>query len=251
MAQFASPILTGAILLALTVASQAQSVPVPTPRPDNPSGGNREKATPDEPAQIYQAACPALLSGLVAGRTDAPIDESGCIARSPLLVTALGENGKYRLSRETRLNCRMATTLARLAATADSLATEILGSGLVEVDAGPGYQCRRRNRRAGGKLSEHAFANALDINGFTLADGRSVTVAADWPHPSRRAAGETGEGEARSAEGTAGRFLAKVHASACELFTTVLGPGSNATHFSHFHVDLGCHGSNCDYLICE
>ena len=33
-------------------------------------------------------------------------------------------------------------------------------------------------------------------------------------------------------------FLRDVHASACQQFTTVLGPGSNVYHYDHLHVDL-------------
>jgi hypothetical protein len=33
-------------------------------------------------------------------------------------------------------------------------------------------------------------------------------------------------------------FLRDVQAAACEQFTTVLAPGSNAYHYNHIHVDL-------------
>ncbi|MEA2997646.1 MAG: hypothetical protein QOG74_3195, partial [Alphaproteobacteria bacterium] len=33
-------------------------------------------------------------------------------------------------------------------------------------------------------------------------------------------------------------FLRDVQAAACELFTTVLAPGSNVYHYDHIHVDL-------------
>ncbi len=47
------------------------------------------------------------------------------------------------------------------------------------------------------------------------------------------------------------RFLVTVHKAACSLFSTVLGPDANAAHHDHFHLDLGCHGKDCKYLICE
>jgi hypothetical protein len=70
-------------------------------------------------------------------------------------------------------------------------------------------------------ISEHAFGNALDIAAFVLADGRTVTVEQGW----RGAPEEQG-------------FLRDVQAAACELFTTVLAPGSNVYHYNHIHVDL-------------
>ena len=33
-------------------------------------------------------------------------------------------------------------------------------------------------------------------------------------------------------------FLHDIHASACQQFSTVLAPGSNAFHYDHIHVDL-------------
>ena len=38
-------------------------------------------------------------------------------------------------------------------------------------------------------------------------------------------------------------FLREAHIGACDHFTTVLGPGSNAFHYNHFHVDLAMHGN--------
>ena len=39
------------------------------------------------------------------------------------------------------------------------------------------------------------------------------------------------------AEGGEERFLAEVRTSACAFFRTVLGPGSNAEHGTHLHLD--------------
>ena len=54
-----------------------------------------------------------------------------------------------------------------------------------------------------------------------LADGRVVTVERGW----HGAPEEQG-------------FLRDVQGAACELFTTVLAPGSNVYHYNHIHVDL-------------
>src|SRR5262249_31172564 len=74
-----------------------------------------------------------------------------------------------------------------------------------------------RNHIKGAKLSEHGHANALDLRGFTLANGKFITltdVAVD------RAARE------------------RLRHAACERFTTVLGPGSDGYHETHIHLDL-------------
>ena len=75
----------------------------------------------------------------------------------------------------------------------------------------------------------------MDVTGFKLEDGRTVTVAGDWT-------------DALSSEG---RLLRYAHDAACSQFTTVLGPEANALHHDHFHVDLGCHGKTCTSRLCE
>jgi hypothetical protein len=97
------------------------------------------------------------------------------------------------------------------------------GQTLTRVElAGPAYSCRPIAGRADGRMSEHASANALDIAGFTLADGRTVTVLAGWrgSRPERA-------------------FLRDVRDGACGLFQTVLSPDYNAAHRDHLHLDMG------------
>jgi hypothetical protein len=45
-----------------------------------------------------------------------------------------------------------------------------------------GYTCRNRygSRAATAKISEHAFANALDVSAIILNDGRSIDVLSNW-----------------------------------------------------------------------
>jgi hypothetical protein len=100
------------------------------------------------------------------------------------------------------------------------------GQPVIEIKQISAYSCRPMNGQTGAPISEHAFGNALDIAGFTLADGRKVTVRDGWSGlPAERA------------------FLHDVQAAACELFATVLAPGSNVFHADHIHVDLARHSS--------
>src|SRR5262249_48941527 len=41
-------------------------------------------------------------------------------------------------------------------------------------------------------------------------------------------------------------FLRHVHAGACQYFNTVLGPGADAFHYNHIHVDLAHHAIQQD-----
>ena len=61
-------------------------------------------------------------------------------------------------------------------------ARELFGAPVVKMLNVSGYQCRNRNGASGpaGKTSEHAFANAIDVGAFELANGRRVDVGTDW-----------------------------------------------------------------------
>ena len=88
------------------------------------------------------------------------------------------------------------------------------------------YSCRRIYGRPEGAWSEHSTANAVDIAGFRLADGRRISVARDW---------RVGGAEAR--------FLREVRDGACRLFATTLSPDYNAAHRDHLHLDQAKRGA--------
>ncbi len=95
------------------------------------------------------------------------------------------------------------------------------GARVVEIKQISAYSCRGMNGNPHAHISEHAFGNALDIAGFTLADGRYVSVQHGWK----------GMPEEQG-------FLRDVQGAACQQFTTVLAPGANVYHYNHIHVDL-------------
>jgi hypothetical protein len=119
----------------------------------------------------------------------------------------------------------------------DIAAPVVAGLGaakLASISTGTSYQCRVRNGDFSGKMSEHAFGNAIDIAGIALTNKKriEITAVADPEDPDRR-------------------LLMALRTSACGYFTTVLGPGADAAHASHYHFDLGVHGNDSNYRICE
>lgn len=97
-----------------------------------------------------------------------------------------------------------------------------LGGRVVRIESYGTYACRNVNGAEGGSLSEHAFANAVDIAAFVLADGRRVTVKDGWD----------GDEDQR-------QFLRAVRGAACARFATVLSPDYNSAHHDHLHFDMG------------
>lgn len=102
-------------------------------------------------------------------------------------------------------------------------ARQYLGSELARIETMGSYNCRKIAGSA--KLSQHAHANAIDISGFVLEDGRRITVLKDW----------NGSRDKR-------QFLAAIHGSACKRFGTVLSPKYNAAHRDHMHFDMSGKG---------
>jgi hypothetical protein len=131
------------------------------------------------------------------------------------------------------LACPIVSELDRwIAGAVQPAALRWFGAPVAEIKQISAYSCRGMNGNPGAPISEHAFGNALDIAAFTLADGRTITVKNGW-HGLPEEQG----------------FLRDVQGAACNQFTTVLAPGSNAYHYDHIHVDLMRHASG--YRVCN
>jgi hypothetical protein len=126
------------------------------------------------------------------------------------------------------LRCAMAERLAgwlREAAAPDIKAS---GAQLAAIDTYGDYECRARNRLAGGKLSEHGKGDAVDLRAFTLRDGRVMLLTDPAVDVHLRE---------------------QLRDAACRDFTTVLGPGADPFHAGHIHLDLAERHNG--YRICE
>ena len=146
--------------------------------------------------------------------------------RMPRLGPAQGNSvaafGPVAVKPAATLACPIVSALDRwLADSVQPAAMRWFGARVVEIKQISAYSCRGMNGNSYAHISEHAFGNALDIASFTLADGRQVSVKDGW----RGLPEEQG-------------FLRDVEAAACQQFSTVLAPGSNAYHYNHIHVDL-------------
>ncbi len=141
-----------------------------------------------------------------------------------------------RLNQEGTLTCPMVAGLNNwMEKVVQPAAMARFGQPVVELRIMGTYACRRMNNGGrSARMSEHAYANAIDIGGFRLADGSIISVLKGW----------RGGLEEQN-------FLREVHAGACRNFATVLGPGADAFHYDHFHFDLARHGRRGDRSICR
>ncbi len=148
----------------------------------------------------------------------------GCSAINAVLIQDIG----VPISNTKAVQCPLARALTLwLRETVQTAARSSFASRVVKIESMGTYACRTIIGGTSAKMSEHARANAVDISGFILANGRRITVEAGWQGaPDER------------------RFLRDIRDGACRQFKTVLSPAYNAAHNNHFHFDMG-HGPYC------
>jgi hypothetical protein len=133
------------------------------------------------------------------------------------------ERTSSRISKSFSLSCRAAVSLALWERhVLEPAAEKHFGQKVATLEHFGSYSCRNVYGRANATRSQHATAEALDVAGFVLEDGKRIRVVKDWE------AG--GEGAA---------FLRDVRTGACRFFDAVLSPEYNAAHRDHFHFDRG------------
>ena len=210
----------------------------PQPVPPTPAPKTDEAAPAEAAAEDAMQACLALLHELGADAAAAQPFETkeGCRIADPVVLKSVRSGtSRVTFSGGPMLSCAFAIKLVHWSADVVSpAARHHLGAPVDRVLVGPGYVCRGRNGATTGKLSEHAFGNAMDILGLVLDGGTKVMII-----------------EEPDAKGARKSFLSAMRTSACGYFTTVLGPGADEAHVNHYHVDLGKHGSSDRYRICQ
>ena len=220
-----------------------EGMPVPRPKPSAeivPQPLSQPVPQGEVAAEIGGEfkSCVAALNRLGAEFTveNPVVGESRCQVPNPVrLASVASGDGTIVLRAKPLLNCGFAVRLSTwLSDVAAPVVKSFAQSSLVSVITGPGYQCRNRNNRKNGKISEHAFGNAIDITGFGLALRQTVRVSTINDGPPSQI-----------------RMLMALRISSCGYFTTVLGPGSNEAHKAHFHLDYAKRGKGWNYRICE
>ncbi|HEY8070492.1 MAG TPA: extensin family protein [Methylocystis sp.] len=235
--------------------SYSQATPLPprrpadltreTPKSTPPSASVNEHSTtqPTDHAQIPIPSldeCVSKLSalGVSVEAATSPINDNGtCNIVIPIRMKRI--TGRYGLGsaiqfpNQPLIDCRLAEPLARwIGEVVAPVFAANFTSPLRAIRTGPGYECRNRTHEATGRLSAHAIGLALDISGFELANGQIISF-------------QSGN------DPVSDSVLRTIRTAGCGWFTTVLGPGSDAAHANHLHLDIQHHGSDERYRICE
>jgi hypothetical protein len=201
-------------------------------------GGEQQRveAPPQRPAATQVAARPAYQPPLTPNQCFAELkaadvhfspladrsEDGGCKAIDTIKLLDFGTP----TTNLGAMTCPLAKNFAAWARYAVVPAARVyLGQAVVKIETMGSYSCRNIYGGRSGRLSQHAFANAVDVSAFILADGRRVSLENGWHGNSKERA-----------------FLSALHTSACRRFGTVLGPDYNAAHYNHFHFDMSGKG---------
>ncbi|HZU63239.1 MAG TPA: extensin family protein [Novosphingobium sp.] len=198
-----------------------------------PQDQGHQPPRPRQQARAYApspagAQCMADLHQRQAGF--APLPDAyyggGCATINTVRLLSLhGDTDALAVSNLGPVTCPLADAFAGWARYGvDRAARLALGSPLARIETMGSYNCR--NIAGSDHRSAHATADAIDVSGFVLADGRHISVLSQW---------SAGTAEERY-------FLRLVHTSACKRFGTVLGPDYNPAHRNHFHLELSAAG---------
>jgi len=144
--------------------------------------------------------------------------DGACVIDAPVRAKGLGP----ALSPPATLGCGLAVRLIEFdRAVIQPEAKRRFGAGVITILDFGAYNCRAESSGRD-RISQHGFGRAIDVAGFVMANGARVLVERDWDDDS-----------------AAGAFIHKIAEAACDYFSVVLTPDSNADHHNHLHLDVG------------
>jgi hypothetical protein len=211
----------------------AEVAKVAAPHPPEPGGADLDPSNdgivaPPDPV----ADCATLLARarVQAAPSVLPVhkEKSGritCGAEQVFVYQAGPESIRYNIA--PVVTCGMALALAKLETILQKEALATFNARVVRIDQAGTYSCRKMARFRS-MVSEHSYANAIDIRGVALDDGRRISVKSHF--------GST-ETEPAAAESQFLRAVARrLYDEA--VFSVVLTAFFDVAHRDHLHLDL-------------
>ncbi|WAJ27343.1 extensin-like domain-containing protein [Antarcticirhabdus aurantiaca] len=202
------------------------------PEPDAPEA-SPATVTPAESAEAAAAiedatACEAELTKRGAEFEVGPsLSEGACGVLRPVELKRFSSG--VAVLGQTKMLCRAALALDVWVgeAVVPAAKAELGGASVEAVGGGSTYVCRDRASENG--ISEHGRGSAVDVAAVALKGGRRIVVEPKAPGTDED------------------RFLAEIRRAACGPFKTVLGPGTDADHADHLHLDIAARNNGSLY----
>jgi hypothetical protein len=170
-------------------------VPASSDEQETASAQQRPKASESEPDDAWtkteiargREQCMQVLKSVDADlKLLPPVKQGGCGAPALVSLKRLGSKSPVVFDPPVKVNCQVAAALYRWnKSTLQPAAKRALRSGVARILGASGYACRNVYNLPNRNLSQHAFANAIDVSAFQLRNGRIITVRKGWG-PTRR-----------------------------------------------------------------
>ncbi len=176
------------------------------------------------------AACEERLeeAGVKFDSSRLPVHEnkSGITCGAPQAVRFSSGPGAIRWTGKPKVSCPVALALSRFEVVVQEEAKRHLGRPVKKIRHMGTYNCREMAAYPGW-VSEHSYANAIDIRSFTLKGGREIPVLGNYGEP-----GAPQTPAERFLQGIARRTVDE------DIFSVVLTPAFDRLHRNHFHLDM-------------
>jgi hypothetical protein len=184
---------------------------------------------PPEPETDCEGSLRAL--GVTFQRASLPVHSTHTkpkiICGAPEVVTYIRGPGKIAYNTPPLVTCGMALAIGTWERILQEEASAKLKTKVARIEQMGTYSCREVSAYPG-TVSEHSYANAIDVMRFVLANGKTIEVVRDF---------DQSEGEPRKPSGAFLRAVSR-RANDEDVFSNVLTPFFNRHHNNHFHLDL-------------
>jgi hypothetical protein len=145
---------------------------------------------------------------------------------APQVVVYRGPKDGVRWSSSPLVTCGMALALARFETILQEEAQRYFEKRVARIEHVGTYNCREMVNYDW--VSEHSYANAIDVTAFQLSNGKRISIERDFGRPAN---------EPKNAEGRFLRALAR-RLYDDEVFSVVVTEFLDPLHRTHFHFDM-------------
>ncbi|HYP89905.1 MAG TPA: extensin family protein [Polyangiaceae bacterium] len=226
-ARAAGIVLSGLMCALLAAVAQAEGAAASAPALADVDPSNDDVVAPPQPI----ADCESKLRAAGVDFAPAELKVTPGNAKRPTcgveqaVVYRHGPAGVRYSPSPPLVSCNVALGLARFERLLNEEAERNLGQSVVRVEQGGTYNCRKMARFA--LVSEHSYANAIDIRSVTLKNGRKLSVLTSF--------GKT-DAEPKRPEARFWRTLAnRLYDEGA--FSVVITPFFDGLHRDHLHLD--------------
>lgn len=204
----------------------------PAIHPSEPGSADLDPENDDvvaPPAEIPDCLARLEAEGVRVEAASLPVHSqaSGVVCGTAQAIVYRGRKDGVRFTPAPIVSCGLGLALARFEKVAEREVERHFGVRLKSVEQGGTYNCRKMARFRG-MVSEHSYANAIDVYAFRLADGRRISVAKDFGRPAVEPVSDNG------------KFLRGLARALYDegVFSVVLTEYFDVLHRDHLHLDL-------------